>query len=77
MQMAGQTGASDVPMNGESCCSYSRAQRCVGGLPARRPRTICIRATPENNRKTETAPVRAGDKETECVDRSSSPEPGS
>jgi len=31
--------------------------------PARRPRTICIRATPENKRKTETAPVRAGDKE--------------
>jgi hypothetical protein len=44
--------------------------------PANRPRTICIRATPENKRKTETSPVRAGDKETECVDRRSSPEPG-
>jgi hypothetical protein len=65
--------AADVPAPNDAW--VADREHLTARDPAKRPRTICIRATPENKRK-ENAPVRAGDKETECVDRRSSPEPG-
>jgi hypothetical protein len=54
--------AADVPAPNDAW--VADREQLTARDPARRPRTICIRAMPENKRKTETAPVRAGDRET-------------